>query len=231
VTGSFRGVYRDANRARVHMPWCRYRRDAEEQLQAALEEVATENMLPVGGLTLRAWGVQYLDRRELEGGRAAQKDRSVWKRVLLADFIDWPIRAITRRDVKRWMGVLNQQLTRGRGDQKQNKKRKKKNDKRPLHKLSWQTRTHALNLLRRAIAVALDDELLGDDYVNPCIDLAFKKEATTEVATNFLRRDEIAAVASAAPPHIKPLMGANPSLLARTIAFRVHAASFLLTAS
>src|SRR5438046_129640 len=89
--GLYRGHDRNSRHEHVRLPWCKNQRDAEEQLQAALEMTAASGGLSVGGLTLRGWGKDFLDKRELEGNRAAHHDRNRWKQYVLgADFIDWP---------------------------------------------------------------------------------------------------------------------------------------------
>ena len=149
----YRGHYRDASSERVRLPWCDNRVDAEEQLQAAMEMAAASGGLSVGGgTTLRSWGKAFLDRRELEGNRAAKHDRLRWRYLFKAHFIDWPVASITRRDVKRWMGELNLRKTYGRG---RPQKSLKKKPTAPTKVLSWQTKTHALTCsVRRSCARA-----------------------------------------------------------------------------
>jgi integrase len=199
--GMYRGHYRDAGGVHVRLPWCLSRNDAEQQLQAALEMMAASGQLSGGGVTLRSWGDDFLDKREAEGHRAIEDDRSRWKHVLAADFIDWPTGSITRRDVKRWMVRMNSIKTHGRGNPS-----KRKAARKPTKPLSWQTKTHALNLLRQAFDVAIEDEIVNEDFENPCIGLKFKKPPTTEVPTNFFTRPEIERLQAVAPPHVRPLL-------------------------
>ena len=203
-TGRWRGHYYDAAGQHVRLPWCTTEKDAEQQLQAALELLSGAGGLSVGGLTLRKWGEKFLDKRELGGNRAAQDDRLRWKYVLVAHFIDWPLGTIGRRDVKRWMGELNLRKTYGRA--RPQKREKRKAAPPPAKLLSWQTKTHALNLLRQAYAVAIDDELVDDGFANPCEGLKFKRPPTTEKPFNFLTRDEIVRVQAQAAPLHRPLI-------------------------
>jgi integrase len=202
VRKMFRGQYRDALGERVRLPWCHSERDAEEQLQAALELLQDTHGLSVGGITLRSWGNDFLDKREREGNRAVHKDRSRWQYVAGAAFIDWPLASITSRDVKRWMGEMNLRKTHGRG------RPKAKAGKRvfPTKALSWQTKAHALNLLRQAFVVAIEDEIVGDDVANPCVGLKFKRPPTIELPTNFFTRPEIERIQGKAPPLFCPLL-------------------------
>jgi integrase len=200
--GACRGHYYDARGQHVRMPWCAGRRDAEEQLQAALEELEAGAALAVGGCTLRQWGKDFLDRREKEGSRNIKSERTLWAKHIEqeAAFIDWALDAVTTRDVRRWMARLNVKKTRGRGANKWAAKT------RPLLPLAWQTKQHALNLLRRAFAVAIDDELVDEGFTNPCIGLKFKKPPSTERATNFFSRPEIEALQHVAPAGVLPLI-------------------------
>ena len=58
--------------------------------------------------TLRWWGEQWLDERELRGVQGASRERSVWDRhvVGFAHFADWPLRKIKRKDVVTWVRRL-----------------------------------------------------------------------------------------------------------------------------
>jgi hypothetical protein len=200
--GACRGHFRDGRGVLVRMPWCTSRRDAEEQLQAALEELEAAGGLSAGRATLRSWGQEFLDRREREGGRNVPSERTIWKKHLeTADFITWSLEAIAAKDVKRWMGRMNAKKTRGRGSA-----RAKTTKNRPLRPLSWQSKTHALNLLRQAFAVAIDDELVDESCTNPCAGLKFKKPPRTEAQTNFFTRPEIASIQRAAPLGTLPLI-------------------------
>ena len=202
TTELYRGHYRDARGEHVRLPWVTAQRDAEEQLQAALEMMAASDGLSVGAVTLRKWGEEFLEQRELDGHRAATNDANRWKQyVERADFIDWPVESIARRDIKRWLGELKARLTYGRGSPPE--KRKTKKPKRPL---SWQTRKHALVLLRKAFDVAIDEEKVSEDFANPCFGIKVKRPPTTEKAVNFLSRDEIAKLQKAAKPHLRPLI-------------------------
>ena len=198
-----RGHYSDASGKRVRLPWCDCRADAEQQLQAAIE-MATEtaNVSGGGGVTLRSWGKDFLDARELEGHRASSDDRHRWKYIVRADFIDWPIASISRRDVKRWMGQLNVTKTYGRGRPKKSERKKIA----ATRTLAWQTKAHALNLLRQAFVRAIDDEIVDDAFANPCIGLKFKRPPTTETPTNFFFRPEIERLQQKAPLNFRPLI-------------------------
>ena len=207
-TGRWRGHYYDAAGEHARLPWCATRTDAEQQLQAALEMLANGNALSVGGTTLRLWGETFLERRELEGHRAAQHDNSRWSLyIATADFIDWPLESIQRRDVKRWLAALKVRKTHGRGTPPAKRTANaKKRVSAPKRVLSWQTQKHAVVLLRKAFDMAIEDENVSDNFANPCIGIVLKRPPTTEKPVNFLTRDEILAVQKHADPLFLPLI-------------------------
>jgi len=198
--GACRGLFRDARGELVRMPWCVSRRDAEEQLQAALEEMQDAQGLPTGRLTLRTWGKDFLDRRELSGGRNVASERLLWKKHIdAAHFADEPVEAITTKDVRSWMARMNAKKTNGRGTSKHA-------DRKRLRFLSWQTKTHALNLLRCALSVAIEEEVVDEGFGNPCVGLRFKRPPRTEKPINFLVRTEIEKVQQVAPQGVLSLI-------------------------
>ena len=72
--------------------------------------------------------------------------------------------------------------------------------------LAWQTKTHALNLLRRAFAVAIDQEVVSETLANPCIGLRFPKPPDVAEQTNFFTRPEIEAIQRVGTPEVLPLI-------------------------
>lgn len=200
--GAVRGTFRNARRELIRMPWCNDRVDATEQLQAALEEMeATQGLSSGGGMSLRTWGKDFLDQRELEGGRNASSEKALWKKhIATADFADWKLETVQTKDVKRWMVAMNSKKSRGRGGNI------RANEQRALRPLSWQTKKHALNLLRTSMAKAIEDERVTDDFVNPCIGLRFKKPPTVKEATNFFTRPEIESIQKVAAVDVLAMM-------------------------
>jgi integrase len=123
---------------------------------------------------------------------------------MLAHFIDWPLTAITRKDIKQWMATMNARRTYGRATPKS--KKAKKANPRPTAFLHWQTKTHAINLLRRAFARAIEEEKVPADFANPCIGFTFKKPPRVEEPWNYLTRDEIVALQKVAPPLLRSII-------------------------
>lgn len=102
------------------------------------------------------------------------------------------------------MGELNLRKTHGRA--RPQKVENKKAAGKATRTLSWQTKAHALNLLRQAFVRAIDDEVVDEAFANPCAGLKFKRPPTTETPTNFLFRPEIERVQEKAAPHLRPLI-------------------------
>lgn len=123
------------------------RADAEE-VAAAHTETRNAREL-VEGVTLSAFGVGFLARRERAGVRSVQKDRARWSRYIDRDPIGvLPVATLRRRDILEW-------LDRWSG-------------------LAHQTRKNALNLFRVALQEAVDRELLEQ---NPARDVRVHKAA------------------------------------------------------
>jgi hypothetical protein len=127
-----------------------------------------------GTLTLRAWGVRYLGRREAAGKRNIRTDRSRWKlHIDTAHFADWPLPNISRREIKDWLRGLA-------GVSAADVRAKDKDKRRAVYlrkprKISPQTRKHCLNLLRKSLDEAVDDELI---FTNPAIGIEPPKRVT-----------------------------------------------------
>lgn len=143
---------------RDRLPPCATREEATSLLDAALVELASGGVTAPGGQTLRAWGEDYLDLRELNGIRSIVTDRSRWKvHVLAAPFIDWPLGAVTRAEVRQWLDkLLAKPASSGRGYRRPLKKRK----------ISRSTVQSTLNLLRCAFDAAVEREMLTTNPVD-----------------------------------------------------------------
>jgi integrase len=119
-----------------------------------------QGIVPTGELTLEAWGKTWLDDREkVRKLRSIKDDRSRWScHVMKAPFAKYPIKAIERAHLKAWLKDL------AKGD------------------LDWQTRKHCLNLVRKSLADAVEDELLER---NPAIGLKIEKPPEKLQATEW----------------------------------------------
>lgn len=160
--------------------------EAETFLNAAVAELATGNLAPVGTLTLETWGAKWLDRRETDGAhRNLKSERSVWKnRVSKAAFFDWALGEITPVSIRDWLRELGKKrpLEMVKGGKCKEKKQ---------GKLSRQSVVHALNLVRRCLGEAVED---GHIPTNPAAEIRIPREPKTEDEWTFLTASEIAQV-------------------------------------
>lgn len=152
------------------------------RLPERLAETAKE---PANRLSLSGWGERWIDSRQ---NRSASVDRSRWARFIrAAEFYQYPLRDITRRDVRLWLDRLAELPTmapvRGSRLQAANKHGKR---------LSLQTQRHALNLLRGCLANAMEHDLIA---TNPATGVKLRGECSTKEVT-FLSQAEIGAVLS-----------------------------------
>ncbi|TAK25737.1 MAG: site-specific integrase [Myxococcaceae bacterium] len=161
------------------------REEAERMLNASLAELADAGLAPTGAETLLTWGDTWLDRRENSGvHRAIATERSTWKNhIATAPFASWPLADITRREVRDWVETLSRKKAMAPAAWKTGKPR------RTTRTLSRQSVVHALNLLRKCLADAIDDDRLSGD--NPARDVRVPKKHTTQDAWTYLTADEI----------------------------------------
>lgn len=142
--------------------------DVQEEAEAALA-VALEELRPSqrGGLTLRAWGARWLERRATDGlHRSATKDAARWRAYVESwECADWPMRKLARQDVVRWVRALLSE-----------------------RKLARQTASNALNLLRCALQDAADEGLVPG---NVSRDVKVPKVPRTTEPWTYLRADEL----------------------------------------
>lgn len=151
--------------------------EADEAINMFARTLAIRS--PFVGVTLREYGQLWLDERELNGVHRAVKDaRSVWaSRIDTAKFAGLPLVAITPQDVREWVkGQLRTPNARG---------------VRPAR----QTVMNALNLLRVALADALDE---GRIESNPAREARVPKVATTKDKWTWLREPELKALLTSA---------------------------------
>ncbi len=153
--------------------------EAAQQLDGAIAELVSRGGA-VGNMTLRGFGAMWLDRRELAGHRNMATDRSRWdKHIAAAQFADWPLVNIRRRDVRNFVEIL---------------RRKSADDRRGKRKLSDKTVRECLLLLRRCLQDAVDDELIDR---NPADKLRVTRTdgKAREEAWTFLTLEEQRAIA------------------------------------
>ncbi len=138
--------------------------EAETGLNAACFLLASGEVS--SAKTLDAYGKRVLDRRELDGYRGVQQERSRWKtHVTPWECSSWPLKAITKAHVLSWVRQLR------------------------AKKLSDQTIRNSLNGLRCALRSAVDDGLIDS---NPCAEISVKSHGrTTDPLGQALTIDEL----------------------------------------
>jgi len=157
-----------ASVGRVRLEPCSSYNEAEAMLGAALAEIAERNVVPVEGVTLRAWGTRWLDDREIGGAEDIKSDRSRWRtHIEPAAFINWPLAAIRPVHVRDWLADMTRKNAKpGRGQRATTPR-----------KLGKQTIKNTLNLLRCCLETALERELIPE---NPARDVHLPRAKATE---------------------------------------------------
>lgn len=168
--------------------------EAKRVLSAALVELAEGNVAPVGGITLRAFGAIFLDRREKRGIRNIRTDRSRWKvHVDSAPFADFPLVAITGRMVRDWRDELSRKRA---ADLHQGARRQPR-------VVSEDTVRHCVNLLRRGLQEAVEDEIIA---TNPARDVRVARRPKTHEKWTYLTLPEQQAIEQCSAPEADRLL-------------------------
>lgn len=143
---------------------CAQREEAEALLDAAIAELAEGSMVDPGGATLRSFGPDFLDDRELAELAGVGTDRSRWRtHIETAYFYDWPLRTIASFDVRQWLATVMAKIALpGRGQKKIRHR-----------KLGRSTVQNTLNLLRCCFAAAIEAQLIDD---NPAKDVSLPRD-------------------------------------------------------
>lgn len=130
--------------------------EAIAAIEAALDLIGAKAVELPTSITLREWGVVFLDRRQQDGVRGIRRERSRWNRhILAAPFADRPIKLIDRSDVVAWVrGLLHTEAA----DAVTSPITGETTLRPTGHKLSRQTAQHCANLLSLALEAALDEK-------------------------------------------------------------------------
>lgn len=174
--------------------------EADAVRQAAVATLAVAGRAAVGGLTLKAYGLVVLERRETAGLRSVNDDRLRFGlHIATAHFADWPIQNIRRADVKRFRDELVRKFA-------QRAVRTKEGiERRPTERrLSRQTIANVMNLLRTILAEACEDEVIEQ---NPAIGVKVRGVARTREPWTYLTPDEQVALLNATPAASHALVG------------------------
>jgi hypothetical protein len=142
--------------------------EADTMLEAARAQILSGDDAP--RLTLRAWGLRFLDRREMEGYRSVDDDRNRWRQHVDGDLIaEVPMVALVRRDVLEWLDRLCAKWS---------------VDRRHRRKLGKTTIQNILNLLRAAFQMAVERQVLGSNPASGV--LVPRREAATHEPWTYL---------------------------------------------
>lgn len=134
--------------------------EAAAMRDAAKREVADETVRPVDGHSIVTLGPTYLRRRD--GNRGIVTERQRWNsHVATAAFAALPVDTVVRRDILDWLDELKAKMTAHKWGHR---------EKAPL---SWQTRRHCLNLLRKFFVWAIDREHV---VANPTLGVTIERE-------------------------------------------------------
>jgi integrase len=136
---------------------------------------------PFAGMSLKAWGRRWLEKRELDGvHRSVKKDGYLWRRIDSSELSVLPLAAITPRDIRTW--IAKQIRTPNQ--------RTKRDGSTVIGRLpARQTILNALNLLRVALEDACNDHHIE---TNPARDVKVPRIARTTMPWTYLTKEEIA---------------------------------------
>jgi integrase len=133
------------------------------------------------GVTLKAFGLGFLDRREGKGVRGIATDRVYWnKHIAAAEFGDTPVNMIRRRDCLDWLDGLQG--------------------------LAYRSKKKVLSLLRVALDEALDRELIESNPARSVkVHRSGDRTAVDDLA-GILSPAEQQALLKAVPKRYQPLV-------------------------
>lgn len=152
--------------------------------QEALSALAQRLNEPAARFSFATFGEQWIEKLARAGHRNVRSWRSYWHSLVSeAPFAASPPGEITRADVRDWLRSLPSRESR------------RSTGRREVvgtgRKLSRQSAVHALGLVRRAFAEAVEDGLCGD---NPAEGLRLPPWPRTPEPWTYLTLDELAAL-------------------------------------
>lgn len=145
-SGRYRARLHDAVGNRIPLGTFADEQTAAAVLNAARARLTDERPQVCGGITLREYGGQWLDRREASGYRAAKGDRNRWHAHIDSDPIgDIAVEGIHPATVREWI----ERRSRARAQKGRD------HAKHPKRRCARQTLQNALNLLRVCLESAV----------------------------------------------------------------------------
>lgn len=171
---------------RVRSKTYKTKEQAERVLAEALRALAAGEGEQPRGMSLRLWGDLWLRRRT---NRAAHIDASRWRtHIGPSSIAELPLVQLDKRAIRAWVAELQRRRAQV---QQLGGEREAAGDY-----LSWQTVKHCFNLLRKALADAVDEGLIP---ANPAKGLRMEAPPRVEDPWTYLTEAEIAAVLRTAP--------------------------------
>ncbi len=168
--------------------------DTEDEAGAILDAAVDERheMRAPEGVLLRTWGPVALDRREQQGLRGVEQERSVWAtHVDGSDLAELPIRSVVRGDVQRWLDRVL--VSKARGSRAKRGKT-----------IARRTANNALTVVR---AVFEDAMARGVASHNPATAVRLpRSRGKTHDEWTYLTPVEQARLVSLVPAHARPLV-------------------------
>lgn len=140
------------------------------------------------GVTLATWGEAALNRRERQGLRGVERERSRWAtHMARSELAELPVSSIVRADVQRWLDRL--MVTRARGP-------------RGGATIARQTASNTLSLLR----IVLEDAVArGVSTTNPAAGVKLpRSRGRTHEAWTYLELVEQRRLVATVPAHARP---------------------------
>jgi len=162
--------------------------EAERMLAAVLDETVDAKMAKLAGITVHAFGPGFLDKREkTDLVRGIKTERNRWKlHVDASPIAELTMSEVTRRDARAWLLWLQGRRIKYAHKHSRNGK-----------KLSRVTMQNALNLLRKAFDIAVEDEICAS---NPFAGVKLPKDkGRTHEPWTYLTPEEQTALLAAVP--------------------------------
>jgi len=162
--------------------------EAERMLAAVLDETVDAKMAKLAGITVHAFGPGFLDKREkTDLVRGIKTERNRWKlHVDASPIAELTMSEVTRRDARAWLLWLQGRRIKYAHKHSRNGK-----------KLSRVTMQNALNLLRKAFDVAVEDEICAS---NPFAGVKLPKDkGRTHEPWTYLAPEEQTKLLAAVP--------------------------------
>ncbi len=146
---------------------------AEAMTNGAVDALQGDAATRMAGVTLRRFGERAMAQRAIDLPRSAQAERSRWKHVEAAPFIDDPADTLSAPSVDRWARALGRKLP--------------------------DSASYILSLLSAVCGQAVREGLMG---ANPCAEIKIRRRTRTEDPWTYLVPSEQAALMAVDIPEV-----------------------------